>query len=568
VVVITYDNGGSSANYANSSNETVTISPSISGDVVSVEFLSFNTEENYDGLMIYDGPDTSSPLIDSGYEPSSSFYNAPVGSWNGTGDFSAEGETFTSSHPSGSLTFVFTSDTSINKAGWEAEVNCSVPLSLAFQEVFTDPRAALSSSVAFHDVDGDADEDVIITGSTQRNQNGPSGGQVSRLYKNNGMGNLSFDNSTPFMGLSYSSLSYHDLNNDGIMDVVSSGEDYTTGTNYVKYYSSDGTGNFSMMNGPSFPNMKRVDFKIADFNNDGVKDVLFIGLNANNANPSIRLFENTGSASSPNYFNQFAPPPIPAVRKGSIAVADVDGDGMNDIFISGQLADGTKISRLYKNDGNFQFSEIMGTAFDQVDSGDSAFADVDDDGDEDLLITGKDSNDNNVLKLYLNDGNAVFTEAVDAISVSSDFLMEAFDFGDVDGDGDFDVLLTGYNTSNYNRMTTIWENLLYSPGSAEKASINSPGMSIDLDESEVSFGNGFKLHPNPTDKAYFNIYTPDLEGKVSISIFDAYGRVILSEDLQIRNENVSINSEGLMSGIYMVKLTKGQHTFSSKLIVK
>jgi hypothetical protein len=119
------DNGGSS-NYSNNSNETTVISPTNPGDVVTVEFLSFNTENSYDGLIIYDGPDTSSPLIDSG---GSGYLNSALidGSWTGTGAFSANGEIFRSTHPSGALTFVFISDDSATRAGWEATVTCGPP---------------------------------------------------------------------------------------------------------------------------------------------------------------------------------------------------------------------------------------------------------------------------------------------------------------------------------------------------------------------------------------------------------------------------------------------------------
>lgn len=439
---------------------------------------------------------------------------------------------------------------------------------LAFQEMFTVPIASLSSSVAFNDVDGDNDQDFIITGSTQRNQFGPSGGQTSRLYKNNGQGNFNQVNGTPFIGLSYSSLSFSDVNFDGTQDVISFGEDYTTGISHLKYYANDGLGNFTETTGTPFPNMKRIDFKIADFDNNGVKDVLFIGLGGN-GNPNIRLFENTGTEMSPNYFNQFNPSPIPAVRKGSIAIADVDGDNDLDIFISGELANGTKIARLYRNNGNFQFSQVMGTPFDAVDSGDSAFADVDDDGDQDLLISGLDSNDDNVLKLYLNDGTgSVFTEAVDAIDISSVFLLEAFDFGDIDGDGDFDVLFTGYNTSNLSRVTTIWENLLYSPSTSTRPSEDSPNFNINFEEDEVVFGNNFKVFPNPTDKGYFTIYTPDLEGEVSIRLSDAFGRQVISKKMLIMDNQLSVNVDGFSAGVYVVMLRKGNLTYKTKLIVE
>ena len=71
--------------------------------------------------MIYDGPDATAPLFDSG-----STYNrttCPNGAWTGTTTYVPT--TFTSSHLSGALTFVFTSDGSVTKAGWDATITCN-----------------------------------------------------------------------------------------------------------------------------------------------------------------------------------------------------------------------------------------------------------------------------------------------------------------------------------------------------------------------------------------------------------------------------------------------------------
>jgi subtilisin-like proprotein convertase family protein len=122
-----FDSGGPDGNYSLNENIITTISPDSPGDVVSVEFLSFDVEETWDGLLIYDGPDATAPLIDSGGGEN---YNlAPDGSWSGSGsdEFSAEGLTFISTHPTGSLTFVFVSDDLVVRAGWEATVTCGPP---------------------------------------------------------------------------------------------------------------------------------------------------------------------------------------------------------------------------------------------------------------------------------------------------------------------------------------------------------------------------------------------------------------------------------------------------------
>lgn len=116
-----YDNGGPTGDYANSSNDTTTINPDVTGDVVTVTFTSFNVEATWDALYVYDGPDATFPLIDSGNPATNSGF--PAGGYYGTDIIGP----FTSTDASGALTFVFMSDGSVPKAGWEADVTCTTP---------------------------------------------------------------------------------------------------------------------------------------------------------------------------------------------------------------------------------------------------------------------------------------------------------------------------------------------------------------------------------------------------------------------------------------------------------
>ncbi|WP_452226507.1 fibronectin type III domain-containing protein [Lacinutrix cladophorae] len=122
------DSGGASGDYSNSATITYTICPDSPGDVVTIDFTSFSTENNgaaacYDGLTIHDGADDLAVTIDP---PA----GGTIWCWDeddlpaaGTGDL--EGMSITSSDASGCLTFVFTSDGTVSREGWEALVSCS-----------------------------------------------------------------------------------------------------------------------------------------------------------------------------------------------------------------------------------------------------------------------------------------------------------------------------------------------------------------------------------------------------------------------------------------------------------
>lgn len=121
------DTGGATGAYSAGENTTYVICPDNPGDIVTVTFTSFQTENNWDGFMIYDGPSNASPLISSG---GTGFFGLPDGAWNGdagTADPFAPSAPFLSTDASGCLTFEFTSDGSGQEAGWSATVICAPP---------------------------------------------------------------------------------------------------------------------------------------------------------------------------------------------------------------------------------------------------------------------------------------------------------------------------------------------------------------------------------------------------------------------------------------------------------
>ncbi|HET8839158.1 MAG TPA: choice-of-anchor J domain-containing protein [Flavobacteriaceae bacterium] len=116
-----FDTGGATGSYENNANETWTISPDIPGYLVTAIFTSFEVEANWDALYVYDGPDATYPQIASFNPPTNSGF--PAGGYYGT---DVPGP-FTSTHPSGALTFVFMSEGSGIQDGWVANIICNPP---------------------------------------------------------------------------------------------------------------------------------------------------------------------------------------------------------------------------------------------------------------------------------------------------------------------------------------------------------------------------------------------------------------------------------------------------------
>jgi hypothetical protein len=124
-----FDSGGSTGAYTDNQDFTYTFTPAVAGSKLKVVFSSFNTENRYDGLSIFNGPSVASPLISSGLPAGILPATCPAGSFYGT---NSPGTIFSSS-ANGSITFRFTSDASVIAAGWAATITCvTVPVISSF----------------------------------------------------------------------------------------------------------------------------------------------------------------------------------------------------------------------------------------------------------------------------------------------------------------------------------------------------------------------------------------------------------------------------------------------------
>src|SRR5437762_8178756 len=108
-----------------------------------------------------------------------------------------------------------------------------------------------------------------------------------------------------------------------------------------------------------------------------------------------------------NYLSDASAARNRVLQNGSgVALGDVDGDGLCDLYFC--RLEGPNV--LYRNLGNWKFEDITAQAGvacrDQYSTG-AAFADVDGDGDLDLLVNSLGGG----TRLFLNDGKGQFTEA-------------------------------------------------------------------------------------------------------------------------------------------------------------
>ncbi|HYV34060.1 MAG TPA: FG-GAP-like repeat-containing protein, partial [Gemmataceae bacterium] len=118
-----------------------------------------------------------------------------------------------------------------------------------------------------------------------------------------------------------------------------------------------------------------------------------------------------------------------------VAIGDVDGDGWQDIYLCNLQG----LNRLYRNLGEWRFEKMdLGEAacVGQFSTG-ATFADVDGDGDLDLLVNGISTG----TRLFLNDGKGSFTEVKNS-GLSRTASATSLALADIDGDGDLDLYCT------------------------------------------------------------------------------------------------------------------------------
>ena len=127
----------------------------------------------------------------------------------------------------------------------------------------------------------------------------------------------------------------------------------------------------------------------------------------------------------------------------SASVADFNGDGFEDLFVTDSELDGK--NHLYRNNGNMTFTDVAGQAGvadgnDAEDaSADSLWFDYDNDGDPDLLVVRFGHN-----QLFENLGNGTFrdvTRQAGLYRYMNAITSVAFDY---DRDGDLDLFVGGY----------------------------------------------------------------------------------------------------------------------------
>ena len=164
---------------------------------------------------------------------------------------------------------------------------------------------------------------------------------------------------------------------------------------------------------------------------------------------------------------------LTGVSYGSVAWGDYNNDGNQDILMTGTTNGSVTgaVTKIYRNNGNNTFTEQSGFSLPGLMNSSVAWGDYNNDGYLDILLTGLNINNIAVSKIFRNNGNNSFSEQTDISLVG--VRESSVAWSDFDNDGDLDIILTG--TSGSGEITKIYRNNGNNTF-AEQQGINLPGV--------------------------------------------------------------------------------------------
>lgn len=262
------------------------------------------------------------------------------------------------------------------------------------------PKAAIG------DVNGDGRQDVYICGAK---------GQGGQLYLQTANGFTPSGQSTfaPFAGFEDTAALFFDADKDGDLDlyVGSGGNEVPNGSGDLRdrLFMNDGKGRFTL-NARALPpaTMNTAVATPYDFDQDGDLD-LFVGSRSYpkeyGVNPTSYLYQNNGAGEFTNVTTRLTPELVEVGMVRDAAWADLTGDGRAELIIAGDWMEPTVFG--YTN-GRFTKLNVGLTNLNGL-WGSVAVADLDGDGDNDMVLGNIGENfslaadADHPLKLWVND---------------------------------------------------------------------------------------------------------------------------------------------------------------------
>lgn len=237
-----------------------------------------------------------------------------------------------------------------------------------------------------------------------------------------------------------------DIDNDNDIDVVLTGKMFINGSYDTVSCLYINNGNLNFQNVSIFEGFVYSNGDLGDVDGDGDLDLILFGTNQQSYSlGQTHLFKFDGSG-----YSQVLSTSFTDLANEELKFFDMDNDGDEDLMISGNIGT-TPYLKLYSNDGTGSYTEVTNTSIIDMSLSTISVADVDNDGDEDFFIRGESNyNATNTTfdfysYIYINDGLGNFTGSqLSSEQINAGYFTDTkSDFIDGDMDGDMDLIISG-----------------------------------------------------------------------------------------------------------------------------
>ena len=278
--------------------------------------------------------------------------------------------------------------------------------------------------IEFVDIDNDLDADLAALAYK------PDGSHhnVFTIFFKNNAGKFEYTSKTDSVfALTHTDseipkMSWADRDNDGDYDLLLSGFLYKS-----SHFFENNAGVFTAKPSGNFPEARGEPVWF-DANNDNRPDLLL----PVTCDGELYVGQPGGGSALPQSLG------LNNCNDTRIQAFDYDNDGRQDLAVFG----GVTYTALLHNEGNLTLSKAPTGSLVWAANGDTEAADVDLDGDLDLLVTGYSFGSNWSNRLYINNGGTFLSP----VGIPGPNTLEAA-FSDFDRDGDPDLLLAGWQTA-------------------------------------------------------------------------------------------------------------------------
>lgn len=275
-----------------------------------------------------------------------------------------------------------------------------------------------ANSVVLRELTGDAHLDLLVLDPA------PSSNQT-RIFAGSGDGTFATSAIEFYVSTSRSAPLFADVAGDGQLDLVVR----NAASNSIEVLQRETSTTITALT-PIVLSAQSAVFTVADFNGDGYLDIVAAG--PNGAEDRLDLIPGqsgkTFGARVHHDLNTFVPFFVQQSR--AIVAGHLNGDAAADLLISDDAG-----ATLFF--GATNGAPVYAQRFALADLSDAHLIDADGDGHLDVVLTGDDSA---LVRVYYGAGNGTFSVAHEWSSGNSAFRLGS---GDIDGDGDLDLLVNG-----------------------------------------------------------------------------------------------------------------------------